>query len=195
MVLPPLAVSSSTGTMFPFSSRTGSFAAAAFRTSAQAVPSGYLSSPCCSTISARRSGIIIRIPSKPPSTATNITRVISRSNPRIMIAGMVTPRPNAIDSPADPAVCTILFSKMVASRRPSFDNMRKIVIESTATGIEPLTVSPVLPTTSGSGVSSRIRVDGGTNGLNEASHGFSGFAPTMSGISLGGLIAVMLSGI
>ena len=63
------------------------------------------------TMSARRSGIIIRIPISPPSTATSMTRAISRSNPRIMIAGIVTPRPNAIDSPADPAVCTILFSR------------------------------------------------------------------------------------
>ena len=67
-------------------------------------------------MSARRSGIIIRMPSSPPSTATSITRVISRSKPRIMIAGIVTPTPKAIDSPADPAVCTMLFSRIVASR-------------------------------------------------------------------------------
>ena len=53
---------------------------------------------------ARRNGIIIRMPSNPPRTATRTTRVISRSNPRIMIAGIVTPRPDAIGSPADPAV-------------------------------------------------------------------------------------------
>ena len=37
-----------------------------------------------------------------------------------MIAGIVTPRPKAIDSPAEPAVCTMLFSRMVASRSPNF---------------------------------------------------------------------------
>jgi hypothetical protein len=81
-----------------------SFETAAFRTSAQAVPSGYFKTPCSATINARRSGIIINMPSNPPRTATRITRVTSRSNPRIMIAGIVTPRPNAIDSPAEPAV-------------------------------------------------------------------------------------------
>ena len=90
--------------------------APALSTSAQAVPSGYFNSPWCWTINARRSGIIIRIPSNPPSKPTSMTRPISRSKPRIMIAGMVTPRPKAMDSPAEPAVCTMLFSRMVASR-------------------------------------------------------------------------------
>ena len=120
--------------------------APAFSTSAQAVPSGYLSTPCCWTMSARRSGIIIRMPSSPPSIATSSTRVTSRSKPRIMIAGIVTPTPNAIDSPADPAVCTMLFSRIVASRPPNFENNRKSVIEITATGIDALTVSPTLST-------------------------------------------------
>ena len=70
-------------------------------------------------MSARRSGIIIRMPSRPPSTATSMTRVISRSKPRIMSAGIVTPTPNAIDSPAEPAVCTMLFSRIVALRTPN----------------------------------------------------------------------------
>jgi hypothetical protein len=120
--------------------------APALSTSAQAVPSGYFSVSCCATMSARRSGIIIRMPSRPPRMATSITRVISRSKPRIRIAGMVTPRPKAIDSPADPAVCTMLFSRMVASRPPTLEKSRKKVIESTATGIEALTVSPTLST-------------------------------------------------
>ena len=97
-------------------------------------------------MSARRSGIIIRIPINPPRMATSMTRVISRSNPRIMIAGIVTPKPKAIDSPAEPAVCTILFSRMVESRRPSLERRRKIVIEMTATGMDALTVSPTLST-------------------------------------------------
>ena len=33
-----------------------------------------------------------------------------------MIAGMVTPMPKAMDSPAEPAVWTMLFSRIVASR-------------------------------------------------------------------------------
>ncbi len=63
-----------------------------------------------------------------------------------MIAGMVTPRPNAIDSPADPAVWTMLFSRIVASRPPSFDRRRKSVMEMTATGMDALTVRPTLST-------------------------------------------------
>ena len=97
-------------------------------------------------MSARRSGIIIRIPISPPRIATSMTRVISRSKPRIMMAGMVTPRPNAIDSPAEPAVCTMLFSRMVESRKPNLERRRKIVIEITATGMDALTVNPTLST-------------------------------------------------
>ncbi len=78
--------------------------------------------------------------------ATSMTRVISRSKPRIMIAGMVTPTPKAIDSPADPAVCTMLFSRIEAFRRPIFERMRKMVIEMTATGIDAETVNPTLST-------------------------------------------------
>ena len=63
-----------------------------------------------------------------------------------MIAGIVTPTPKAIDSPAEPAVCTMLFSRIVASRTPNFDSSRKSVIEMTATGIEALTVRPTLST-------------------------------------------------
>jgi hypothetical protein len=62
------------------------------------------------------------------------------------MAGIVTPRPNAIDSPAEPAVCTMLFSRMVASRPPTFDSSRNNVIEMTATGIEALTVRPTFST-------------------------------------------------
>ena len=120
--------------------------AAALSTSAQAVPSGYFSSRCWSTIMVRRIGIIIRMPSSPPSTPTRITREISRSKPRIIIAGMVTPRPNAIDSPADPAVCVMLFSRMVESLPPAFLASPNKVIAITATGIEALTVSPTFRT-------------------------------------------------
>ena len=40
----------------------------------------------------------------------------------------------------------MLFSRMVASRPPSFEYRRKSVIEITATGIDALTVSPTLST-------------------------------------------------
>ena len=125
--------------------RSSAFAPA-FNTAAHAVPSGYFKIPCSFTIKARRSGIIIMMPSKPPSTATNITRVSSKSKPRIKIAGIVTPTPNAIDSPAEPAVCVMLFSKIVESRTPNFDIMRNSASEMTATGIDALTVIPTLST-------------------------------------------------
>jgi hypothetical protein len=52
-------------------------------------------------------------------------------------AGSVKAMPAARDSPAEPVVCTMLFSRIVA--RPK---ARKIVIESTAMGMDALTVSP-----------------------------------------------------
>ena len=52
---------------------------------------------------------------------------------------MVVATPKAIDSPAEPVVWTMLFSRIVA--RPS---TRKSVIESTAIGIDALTVMPTL---------------------------------------------------
>ena len=98
-------------------------------------------------MNARRSGIIIRMPKAPPSTAATITRPISMSKPSSMRAGMVTPTPKAIDSPAEPAVCTMLFSRMVARRTPNTrEKRRKSVIESTATGIEAETVMPTFST-------------------------------------------------
>ena len=58
---------------------------------------------------------------------------------------MAAPTPKAIDSPAEPAVCTTLFSRIVARRMPkACDSPRKIVIASTATGIEAETVIPTL---------------------------------------------------
>src|SRR6266404_1025766 len=207
MTLPPLAASSLTISAFVVvcvlsATVSDSFEAAALRTSAQAVPSGYFSLPCSATISARRSGIIIRMPSNPPRMATSITRAISRSNPRIIIAGIVTPRPNAIDSPADPAVWTILFCKTFASRKPNFERIRKKVMESTATGMDALTVKPTLrtrynddapktiprnvPVSKCGNVSSGNCTDAGMNGLKLAASGFVGRAPTISGYSPGG---------
>ena len=86
----------------------------------------------------------MRIPSSPPRAATRRTRVNSRSNPRIRIAGIVTATPKAIDSPAEPAVWVMLFSRIVASRTPILDRTRNIASEITATGIEALTVRPTL---------------------------------------------------
>jgi hypothetical protein len=63
-----------------------------------------------------------------------------------MMAGIVTPTPKAIDSPAEPAVWVMLFSRIVASRTRTFESMRKSASEMTATGIEALTVRPTLST-------------------------------------------------
>ncbi len=49
-------------------------------------------------------------------------------------------------SPALPAVCAMLCSRMVPSRRWNFDSSRHSVIEITATGIEALTVRPTFST-------------------------------------------------
>ncbi len=60
---------------------------------------------------------------------------------------MVTPTPKAIDSPAEPVVCTMLFSRIVARRKPNIrEKRRKSVIESTATGIDAETVMPTFST-------------------------------------------------
>src|SRR3954469_6901917 len=86
-------------------------------------------------------------------------------------AGMVTPTPKAMLSPALPAVWVMLFSRIVARLvRKTLLKPRKMVMESTATGMEALTVRPTLstrymleapkrmpssaPTISGTGVSS-----------------------------------------
>ena len=91
----------------------------------------------------------------------------------------------------------MLFSRIVASRGPNFERMRKNVIETTATGIDALTVRPTLrtrysddapkimprsvPMITGSTVSSRICVAAGMYGSNSA--GPSGARPMMSGNS------------
>lgn len=62
------------------------------------------------------------------------------------MAGMVTPTPKAIDSPAEPLVWTMLCSRRVASFTPSFAARRNSVIEMTAMGIDALTVRPTLST-------------------------------------------------
>ena len=58
---------------------------------------------------------------------------------------MAAPTPKAIDSPAEPAVWTMLFSRIVARLVPNArERPRKIVIDSTATGIDADTVMPTL---------------------------------------------------
>src|SRR5271167_1833106 len=108
-------------------------------TSAQAVPSGNVRFPCSLTISCRRRGIMNSTPSHPPSSASGKIRqkVNSDPNPKKISAGIVNITPAASDSPADPVVCTILFSRIVD--RP---NARKMLIDKTAIGIDADTVKP-----------------------------------------------------
>src|SRR5271168_1311068 len=108
-------------------------------TSAQAVPSGNDKLPCSLTISWRRSGTMNKTPSQPPSSARGKVRqnVNSEPKPRKISAGIVNITPAASDSPAEPVVCTILFSRIV--ERP---NARKILIDSTEMGMDAETVSP-----------------------------------------------------
>ena len=115
------------------------------RTSAHAIPSGYGSTPCSSTIRALRRGTMKSTPRKPPNKAIN---VISRK-PGISIlpssaqrnsAGIVKIAPAARDSPAEPIVCTALLSKIEFLRKIT----RITPIEITAAGMEADTVIPTL---------------------------------------------------
>src|SRR5581483_11020837 len=73
------------------------------------------------------------------------TRTQLISKPSNSSAGMVTPTPNAIDSPADPVVWTMLFSRIVARRKPNDrEKTRNSVIDSTAIGTDAETVMPTL---------------------------------------------------
>src|SRR5579871_3889179 len=149
-------------------------------------------------MNARRSGIIIRMPSNPPSTPTVITRTTSMSKPSSISAGIVTPTPNAIDSPADPVVCTMLFSRIVALRTPViWENNRNSVIDNTATGIDADTVNPtfntrysddapkiipnIAPITTAGQVNSGTSTSSGTNGTWS---GASSLAKVFSSITL-----------
>ena len=78
-------------------------------------------------------------PSVPPRSARKKTRQYSvlREKPRKISAGIVKITPAAADSPAEPVVCTMLFSRI--DERP---NARKILIDSTAIGIDADTVRP-----------------------------------------------------
>ena len=119
----------------------------ALSTSAHAVPSGYFSSPCLFTMNARRSGIIIRMPSSPPNTPTVITLMTSMSNPITSRAGITSPTPKAMLSPALPVVWTMLFSSTVRFRwRNALEITRNRPNASTATGMLADTVRPTFST-------------------------------------------------
>ncbi|OGQ18022.1 MAG: hypothetical protein A2138_21165 [Deltaproteobacteria bacterium RBG_16_71_12] len=97
------------------------------------------------TIRPWRSGIIIKTPIRPPNSATNSVRDSSSSKPINNSDGSVKATPAAIDSPALPVVCTMLFSRMlVGARCNAFCAQRNSVIDKTATGIEADTVRPTL---------------------------------------------------
>src|ERR1700730_1863936 len=78
-------------------------------------------------------------PSHPPSSASEKTRKKENPepNPRKIRAGIVNITPAASDSPAEPVVCTMLFSRIV--ERP---NARRMLIDSTEIGIDADTLSP-----------------------------------------------------
>ena len=112
-------------------------------TSEHAIPSGYGNLSCSSTIKAVLRGTIKNTPNKPPQRA--ITAISQKegfshkpSFAHIKIAGMVKIAPAANDSPADPIVCTILFSKMESFLRIT----RRTPMDITAAGIEAETVIP-----------------------------------------------------
>ena len=93
-------------------------------------------------MSARRIGTIISTPMMPPTAASvTIWRMLKYSfAPPLAMnrnAGIVKTTPAAIDSPADPIVWTMLFSRIVDLLK-----RLKTAIASTAIGIEADTVSP-----------------------------------------------------
>ena len=98
---------------------------------------------CISTMKARRRGIIMRTPSTPPQSESRSVRVQSISKPSRTSAGRVKATPAAIDSPAEPVVCTRQFSRMEARPRGiRWEKARKSEIERTAMGTEADTVRP-----------------------------------------------------
>ena len=85
----------------------------------------------------RRKGTMNSTPSHPPMRESRNIREYSSGKPRKISAGRVKMTPPATASPADPVVCTMLFSRMVARPRA-----RSRLIERTAMGIDAETVSP-----------------------------------------------------
>ena len=98
--------------------------------------------PCSFTMSARRIGTIISTPRMPPTEAsvTICTMLKYSAAPPLAMkrnAGIVKTTPAAIDSPADPMVWTMLFSRIV-----ELPSRLKTAIARTAIGIDADTVSP-----------------------------------------------------
>jgi len=118
--------------------------AAAFKTSAHRFPRD-IQYAVLFTMSARRKGIIIRIPRRPPSTETSAP---ARSPDRIqiMIAGHGAPTPKTRWIHRRPAVCTMLFLKNGRAGEPSLESSRTGWMAITATGIDALTVRPTFST-------------------------------------------------
>ncbi len=109
----------------------------AFSTSAAALPSGKAS--CWSTIRERRSGTENSTPSMPPrpEIASTHQKLKSFQNPIMTSAGMVKITPDASEVPAEPPVCTTLFSRM-----PPPPRARSTAIETTAEGMADAMVMP-----------------------------------------------------
>ncbi len=78
-------------------------------------------------------------PRNPPMRASAKMRQYSRSKPKKISAGSVKITPAAMDWPALPVVWTMMFSRI--ELRPK---TRRMLIDSTAMGIEAATVSPAL---------------------------------------------------
>src|SRR5690348_16090309 len=159
-------------------------------------------------MSCRRSGIINSTPSHPPSSAKKKTLQYCSGNPRKMSAGKVKITPPAMDSPAEPVVCTMLFSRTVA-----LPNARRMLMDSTAIGIDAETVSPArkptytviapkkspakIPRTIARVVNSGIIFSEGMYGRNSPGgatelHGFEGAAPfaSTSFVTAGGWLPI-----
>ena len=120
-----------------FADLSGSDSCPVSNTFAVATPSGNFS--FAFKIKARLRGTVNNTPSIPPIIAILVTSQASilSQYPMITKAGMVKITPAAKDSPADAAVCTILFSKIF-----EFRNNRKIPIDTIAAGIDAETVMP-----------------------------------------------------
>ena len=76
-------------------------------------------------------------PIQPPISASRKIREYSKGKPMKISAGSVKIAPAATDSPAEPAVWTMLFSRMVA-----LPKARSRLMLRTAMGMEAETVSP-----------------------------------------------------
>src|SRR5213592_4467686 len=81
----------------------------------------------------------LTVSSSIPIAVLSITIFRALGRTSILENNIVKTTPAATESLADPVVCTMLFSRIEVRPRA-----RKIVIESTAIGMEELTVRPIL---------------------------------------------------